>query len=264
MGFLIEDLSYSVPTRSAPILDGLNLRLRTGGFHVLLGPNGAGKTSLLRLMLGFIKPSAGRIFLEGKELASYGRQALARQVAYVPQVTDSDLDFPVQEVLAMARYPFQKHAFAGLSRADQEALDRAIRLTGCAGLLDKNFMRLSGGERQRVLSCRALAQGSAWIFFDEPVANLDLRHSMRLLAELRHLQEREGISMVCVLHDLNLAQRFADEVILLSEGRLVAQGKRAQVLQTEVLSPVYQLPILKVEDKAQGISLLVPEALGES
>lgn len=244
----VQKLSWQPQKSKAPILDQISANFQPASFTVLLGPNGAGKTSLLRHILAFLKPQSGQILLAGRDIATYNRRDLAKQVAYLPQASRSYYAFPVREVIKMARFSYVK-PLGQLGPEDYQAIDEAVERTGCGDLLDKNFAQLSGGERQRVLCARAMAQQSRFILLDEPVSNLDLKYQHTILSALKNLVQDKGVGIICVMHDINLSQQYADRVLLLKAGRVVAEGSREEILQANLLSLVYEWPLDLVRDQ---------------
>ena len=216
---------------------GLHLQVRSGRLTALLGPNGSGKSTLLRLLLGQLRPDRGAVTLMGRDLRAWRPRELARRVAYVPQRGSVSLGFTVREVVAMGRFAF----------GDRAGVVEAMAALDLAGLADRPVRELSGGQQQRVLLARAWAQSrgelggarpAAGVLADEPATHLDLRHvqeSMKLLKALA----AEGCAVLVVLHDLSLAQRWADEVVLLHRGVVAAQGSPADVLTPQQLRPIF-------------------------
>lgn len=237
-------LSFGYETHQ-PVLRDLSATLAPGRVCALIGPNAAGKTTLLRLLLGQLTPCSGRVELDGADVARLSPRHRAARLSYVPQSGSVNFAFTVEQVVEMGR-----HALAGDGRA---AVRAALRLCSLDGLRHRVFVALSAGQQQRVLVARALAQaadGGAAMLLDEPVSALDLWHvhaTMGMLVE----RARAGLAVLAVLHDLNLAARYADDVWLLAGGRLSMAGPHHAVLRPEVLEPVYRVP-LRVIDGAAG------------
>jgi iron complex transport system ATP-binding protein len=237
------------------VLAGLSLELRPGEVLGLAGANGAGKTTCLRAASGVLRPDAGRIHVEGRPLAAYGRRELARRLAVVPQ--DAPLTFPFRagEVVLMgrtARLPrlgFEGPRDLAIARASLERV-------GIAELADRSILELSGGERQLVLLARALAQEPRVLLLDEPTAHLDLRHRLRVLELVREIAA-EGRSALVVSHDLSLAARSCDRIALLCHGRVLALGTPAEVLSPESLRRVFEIEA-DVIAGPDGLPLVVP------
>lgn len=227
-----ENLSFS------SILHDISLSLAPGELVALIGPNGAGKSTLLRLLTGFLPPDGGRCLLEDKPLANWPARALSRRRAVMRQQSQLGFDWPVEQIVAMGRAPWPHDRGCN-------AVQEVMHLTGCAPLAGRRYAALSGGEQQRVQLARALAQlwnngaPRGWLFLDEPTSALDLYHQQHLLRLLRKLTSAGGLHVCAVLHDLNLAALWADRLLLLHQGALVAQGTAAQVLKAENLRQWY-------------------------
>jgi len=225
------------------VLREFSIELAPGEVVALVGPNGSGKTTALRVLTRILTPLTGTLALEGRPFAAYAPADFARKVAYAPQVSLPEMGFRVYELVLMGRYPHQK-GFWGITDADRQAVREAMEALDIWHLRDRFISQLSSGERQRVNLARALAQSARYLLLDEPTAHLDLRHQVRLLARLRQWCTERQMAMLLVLHDLNLASEYADRLILLSEGRIVAQGTPAEVLTPENLEAVYRVPTL--------------------
>ncbi|MCP5431749.1 MAG: ABC transporter ATP-binding protein [Alphaproteobacteria bacterium] len=231
----------SVVRGGRPVLSGLDLAVGAGEVLAVVGPNGAGKTTLLQAALRLL-PREGRVLVAGRDSARLSRRDLARLAAYVPQAKSVDWPLGVEETVALGRLPFR--ALLGPpSTEDRQAVDRALARAACTALRGRRVTELSGGERTRVLLARALASETALLLVDEPVSGLDPRHQlgvMELLADLA----REGRTVVCVLHDLALAARFATRVLLLNGPGRAIVGASEEVLAPERLAAVYGIEAL--------------------
>jgi ABC-type cobalamin/Fe3+-siderophores transport system ATPase subunit len=223
-----------------PVLQDVSLSLAPGRICVLLGPNGSGKSTLLRLLLGHLPTSAGTIEWDGKALCSLRPGDLARLVAYLPQAPAYELGQTVAEVLRVGRTPYLG-PFGTESPRDLQVVRDAADLLELTDLLDRPVDELSGGQRQRVFLGRALAQEPRAFLLDEPNTFLDLRHQANLWQLLRRLARERNLAILAASHDLNLSAAFADELLLLHGGRLIAAGPPADVLRPELLSRAYGL-----------------------
>ncbi|MCS6918885.1 MAG: ABC transporter ATP-binding protein [Fimbriimonadales bacterium] len=249
-----------------PVVQDASVQVAPGQLVALLGPNGSGKTTLLRTLARTLTPFAGRLMLDEKPYEAYGPTEFARLVAYAPQETPAEMGFTVAELVMMGRYPHQK-GFWSVSRADRDAVGRAMAQTEIAHLAERTISQLSGGERQRVNLARALAQQARYLLLDEPTAHLDLHHQTQLMHRLRQYAIEQGIGALIVLHDLNLASQYADWIALMGQGRIVAQGTPDEVLQPALLEPVYQTPVLRQTNPLTGRPLLFalsPDAAPEA
>ncbi|MBJ6128493.1 ABC transporter ATP-binding protein [Microvirga splendida] len=219
-GLEIRALSVDLGARRA--LQGIDLALEPGRLTALIGPNGAGKTTLLRAIAGLAKPSAGEITLNGASVARMRASERARAIAYLPQGGGVAWPLPVESVVALGRLPHGERP-DHLPAQGRAAVEAALLSVGLEGFESRPATALSGGERARMLLARALATQAPVLLADEPVAALDPRHQLIVLDGLR-AQARSGATVVAILHDLNLAARFADRIVLLDQGKLEASG----------------------------------------
>jgi len=222
---------------STPVLDGVTVTAAVGELVALAGPNGSGKSTLLRTLLGLLPPRAGSVELFGEPVETLSRVHIARLAAFVPQGFATDFELTVRELVAMGRTPHLGR-FRPAGDADRSAVADALRDTGLEALADRPFPELSGGERQRVVLARAFAQGSRLLVLDEPTASLDLAHAYRLMHLVRERVDAGGAAVVA-LHDLPLAARFADRLVLLSDGKVRADGPVEEVLTPAALRDVF-------------------------
>ncbi|HEY7527437.1 MAG TPA: ABC transporter ATP-binding protein [Candidatus Limnocylindria bacterium] len=220
------------------VLRGIDLELRAGELLALLGPNGSGKTTLLRLLSGALRPEAGAVEVASRPVGEWPRLALARQVAVLPQHLELPEGFRVAELVAMGRAPHARRLF-GSTAEDERAVERALQDADALDLADRYPHELSGGERQRVLVAMALAQEPRLLLLDEPTLHLDLAHQVALLQRLRQLHAQRKLTVLAVLHDLNLAAAFAPRVVLLDDGRVAADGPPGEVLTPETIQRVF-------------------------
>ncbi len=232
------------------VLRGLDLRVNRGEIVALLGPNGSGKTTLLRLLTGQLRPDAGTATFGGRPVADWPRDGLARRVAVLPQQLELPAGFRVAELVEMGRAPHATRLF-GSTADDEQAVRRALVDADAMDLADRYADELSGGERQRVLVAMALAQEPELLLMDEPTLHLDLAHQVALLSAIRRLRTQRGLTVVSVLHDMNLAAAFAPRVVVLREGRLAADGPPDEVLTPGLVRDVFQVAVSEVSD-AQG------------
>ena len=227
--------------REASLLfDDLDLQLSSGELVAVVGPNGAGKSTLLKLAAGLLEPSRGEIAYRTRPARELSRRAIALEVAFVAQSVAAELDFPVREVVAMGRAPHLGR-FQPARKVDLRAIEDALAATDLTSFADRSFLELSGGERQRALVARAFAQGTDVLILDEPTASLDLRHAYDLLdCVLRWTRER-GLGAFAAIHDLALASRFCDRLIVLDAGKVVRDGPPQAVLDEALLRDVFRV-----------------------
>lgn len=220
-------------------IDDVTLSLRPACFHGLVGPNGSGKTTLLDLLLGLKSPRQGAALYQNRPVLEYGRRELARHLALVPQEFAVNFAFSVREVILMGRHPYMRR-LAGPSEADLDLVDQATELMDLTSLMDKTVTDLSSGEKQRVALARALVQNTPVLLLDEPTSNLDISHALKVLHVAADLV-KQGRTVVAVLHDLNLAAAFCQELVLLKNGRVQAVGPTDQVLTPERLQTTFDV-----------------------
>jgi iron complex transport system ATP-binding protein len=228
----------TVAYRGRPALTDVDLHISAGERVALVGPNGAGKSTLLRAISGVVEPAAGGVELAGTPLAALDRIAIARRLAVVPQLPQLPFATTVEEVVALGRLPHE-HPIRGLRPADRAAIAAAIDRVGVGHLLGRDARELSLGERQLVLLALAVAQAAPVLALDEPTVHLDLRHQVEVMELLVDLNERDGTTIVAVLHDVGLAAHFFPRVVVLDRGRLVADGPPAEALDKERIRDVF-------------------------
>jgi iron complex transport system ATP-binding protein len=230
--------------RQKTVLHDLNFSLWSGFFCGLLGPNGSGKSTLVNNLCRVFQPRSGKITLAGRDLLTVDRRELARQVAVVPQDTHISFPFTVLEVVAMGRHPHLGGMFGTGYREDDPVVARVLAETGIEHLRERPVTQVSGGERQLVLLARALVQEPKLLLLDEPTSNLDIRHAVKIMRLVEKRVREEGLAVLAIFHDLNLASIFADYLFLLRDGRIVHQGETSKVLTREVLQEVFATPLL--------------------
>ena len=238
----VRDLTCRYAGSPRDALRAVSLELRAGEFHALLGPNGSGKTTLLRAALGLVQAVQGRAEILGRPAHAWPRRDLARVVGVVAQREENLFPQRVRETVLLGRYPHLS-LFGGVRAADRAAVDRALLACDAMELADRWLWTLSGGEYQRVRLARALAQEPKLLVLDEPTTSLDLRHEMELFELMRDLVDGQGLAALMITHHVNLAARFADQVVILAEGRAVARGAPADVLTRETVERVFSWPV---------------------
>ena len=251
----VEDIHFAY--RGRKVLDGLDVRVDDGEIVGLAGPNGAGKTTLLRLVSGVLRPDAGRVVIDGADVSSVSPGGRARLVAVVPQAPQLPLGYRVIELVLMGRNPHLK-LLQWESRRDLEAAGRAMRLANVEHLSDRTLETLSGGERQRTVVATALAQEAPLLLLDEPTASLDLSHQTRVLDMIVDAQQVPRGAILVAIHDLTLAAQYCDRLLLLSEGRLYAEGPPGEVLTEDSIRAVYGASVSVVAHPLAGTPVVLP------
>lgn len=222
------------------VVDDVTLELPTGGVTALVGPNGAGKSTLLSMIARLLEPSQGRVLVDGLDVQRTPGDELARRLAILRQDNHVAVRLTVRDLVAFGRYP---HSRGRLTTEDAAHIDAALAHLDLEPLADRFLDELSGGQRQRAFVAMVIAQDTDHILLDEPLNNLDMFHGVRMMRQLRRAADELGRSVVVVLHDLNAASAYADHVVVMAEGRVVAAGSPAEVMREDLLEQVYGLPI---------------------
>ena len=254
----LHDLRFGFPRR-LDFLGPVTLTVQPGNTWAIIGPNGAGKSTLLRLMAGLLPPKSGAIEWSGTTLSKLSPRTRAKAIAFLPQRSPTDFDLSVREVVLMGRFP---HRSLGLfeSAADHRIAEEAMQTTAVSPLADRILSTLSGGEAQRVHLAAALAQEPELLLLDEPTASLDLEHQLSIFELLRRIAREHGVAVVVVTHDVNLAARYCDHVLLLDEGRVAAIGSPPEVITPAVLEPIYRVSLTAVSLTGGDGDWIVPRA----
>jgi iron complex transport system ATP-binding protein len=235
----IKDLHASINGKE--ILKGINLSVKPGEIHAIMGPNGSGKTTLLKCINKILEPKQGKILLGEQTLKKMSRLDVAKQIGYVPQSTSGNNEATtVFEMVLMGRRP---HVTWQSSIKDEEKVWEALKTLNVEHLAMRNFYELSGGEQQRVLVARSLAQEAKVLLLDEPTSNLDIRHQLEVMDLTRKLVANQKLSAAVAIHDLNLASRYCDKIVMMKEGRVFAAGEAKDVLSAENIGVAYGVEV---------------------
>ncbi|XEC97203.1 heme ABC transporter ATP-binding protein [Paenibacillus tarimensis] len=235
---MIDVRQLVVKTDEQRIVDGVSCTFGKERMIGIIGPNGAGKSTLLGAISGYLPYHTGEVLLDGKRIESYSRKALAKRVAVLQQGGLPGTMFTVREVVEMARYPFQNWLGDETGDAGQ-VIGHALQVMGLEQLAERRLDQLSGGERQRVALAKVLAQQPEIIMLDEPTTYLDIGYQVQLLDVVRDWQRLEGMTVIAVLHDLNLAAQYCDSLIVMNKGRIIRSGSPDEVLTAEMIREVY-------------------------
>ena len=246
-------ISYSGPK----IVDGLSIDIPAGEITAIVGPNGCGKSTLLKALGRILTPDSGRVLLNGEDLHLRRTKAIAREVGLLPQNPQSPEAVIVSDLVRRGRYPHQR-LFSQWSKSDEEAVKKAIDTTGLTEASDRPVNELSGGQRQRVWIAMILAQETPIMLLDEPTTHLDLAHQIEILELLKSLSEEQGRTVVMVLHDLNLAARYASNLIAMRNGEIKVTGSPEDVVSASTIRDVFGLESLVIDDPVTGSPLCIP------
>lgn len=237
----------------------LDVAVPDQSFTVVVGPNACGKSTLLRALSRMLRPTEGRVLLDGNDIAGMPAKALARTLGLLPQSSTAPDGITVADLVARGRYPHQG-LLRQWSRDDERVVAASMAATGVDGLGDRFVDELSGGQRQRVWIAMALAQQTPLLLLDEPTTYLDIAHQIEILDLCARLHEEEGRTLVAVLHDLNHAARYATHLIAMRDGRIVAQGEPGEVVTSKLVEEVFGMPCRVIDDPETGTPLVVPAA----
>lgn len=256
-----EVSSLKVNYGKKTVITNMDVTFNKSDITAIIGPNGSGKSTLLKAMGRLLKPVSGNILIEGQSIASLNDKLIAQKVGVLPQAPTAPLDTPVHCLVSYGRTPHNS-VFSRFTKEDRETVDWAITATG---LTDKRFKRLgqlSGGERQRAWIAMALAQKPEMLLLDEPTTYLDIHHQFEILELLEDLNKNHGLSVVMVLHDLNLAARFSNRIVVLKEGNVYADGTPTEILNESVIKDVFNVKSKIIEFENEGYTGRIAIPLG--
>ena len=248
--FKVEDLSFKYTKNSSPVLKKVDLELNTGKIGILLGPNGSGKTTLFKNILGLLKPDSGRMILDGTDISALSYRERARRIAYVPQHINFG-DLTVYDTILTGRLPY--FGFRA-GKKDHEAVERIISEMGLSSIAYRNATELSGGEIQKTAIARALVQQPNMLVFDEPTGNLDLANEALIIREAKTAAHEKNISILCSLHDINLAMQFGDRLFFIKEGKIRYSCSPGSVTQ-QIIRDIYNIESIIIQ--AEGRNILI-------
>ncbi len=254
---MIEIANLTFAYEKQAVLRDVSLKVASGEMLGIIGPNSSGKSTLLRLVAGILRPRAGEVAIDGCDMSKLSRREAARLVSFVPQETPSSFPFSVFEIALMGRSP-HLGVLAFEREEDMNIAREALEATDSFHLRDRFLDELSGGERQLVIVARALAQAAPVMLLDEPTTFLDVRHQVQILEIIARLNREQGRTVVVVSHDLNLASLYCDRLVLLGEGKVVADGTPQDVLSSEILQETYAVKMTVTTGQA-GRPFVIPE-----
>ncbi len=250
--------SLSVAIANTPILTDLTIDIPDGEITVIVGPNACGKSTILRSLARLQKPTAGQVLLDGNSILSQASRAVAQRLAILPQSPSAPEGMTVHDLVTRGRTPHQS-ALRQWSQTDASAVEQALALTGMAPYAKRPLDALSGGQRQRAWIAMALAQDTQILLLDEPTTYLDLPHQIELLSLIQSLNQKTGQTVAMVLHDINLAARFADHMIALRAGDIFARGRPCEVVTRSNMAAVFGLECQIIADPLHGTPHVIPE-----
>lgn len=249
----VDNIQFYYEARK--VLDEISFKADEGEFIGLIGPNGSGKTTLLRIIDGILKPIVGSVYIDCRRISELDPREIAREIAVVPQIADLSFDLKVFDIVMMGRYPY----LDGISlegEVDEEKVRFWMKVTNTLHLAERSIKEISGGERQRVFITRALAQEPRILLLDEPTSNLDICYKIEIMNLLRELVDELKLTIICAIHDLNLAARYSDRIILIKDGRIKSVGKPRDVLTRDNLREVFKIDA-KIEYDMNSKSLII-------
>jgi len=239
------------------VLTDINIEIEQGKFYSIIGPNGSGKTTLLKSMSKALEPAQNTVYINGTDISLLRSKEIARKISSVPQNTGLEFEFTVMDIVLMGRSPYLRR-FQSEREEDIKKAVEAMKTTNTWHLREKSINRVSGGERQRVIIARALAQDAQIMLLDEPISQLDIHHQVELMNTIKKLNREKGITVIAVLHDLNIAAQYSDYMLLLSEGRIAVQGTPEAVLTQQNIKNIYKLDVLVMDNPINGKPLIIP------
>lgn len=248
--FELNNVSFTVSGRV--LLHPLTLQFPAGKVCALIGHNGSGKSTLLKLLGRYYTPASGEILLRDKPLTRWKDRDFAREVAYLPQQLPAAEGMTVQELVALGRYPWHG-ALGRFGQRDQQKVEQAIEMVDLTSMKNRLVDSLSGGECQRAWIAMLIAQDSHILLLDEPTSALDIAHQVELLALVQRLSRQRGLTVISVLHDINMAARYCDYMVALRQGTMIQQGTPHQLMQPDVLAAIYGLPMGVIPHPENGV-----------
>ncbi len=258
MSLRVRDLSFAFGEKE--VLRNVSFEVGDGEFIGLMGPNGSGKTTLLRCIMKYIQAPENAIMVDGSSIESLSQAELARTFAVVPQSSATDFTFSAYDIVMMGRIPHRRSRMAGPTSEDAEIVKGAMQRTNTWRFASRSFSSLSGGERQRVVVARAVAQRPKTLLLDEPTVYLDINGQLEVMEMVKDLNKNEGIAVMAVLHDMNLAARYCERIALLDNGRLEAIGPPSDVLTADTMRDVYGVEVIVRKDPYSGSVYVVPHS----
>ena len=255
MKLKIKNISFSYDSVDA--LKNISFEAEEGEILGIIGPNGSGKTTLLKCINRVLKPKGGVVMLDDMDLSVLNQREIAQKIGVVPQQSFSQFPFTVFDIVLMGRYPYITR-FGGEKKEDFDMVEECLNLCGISHLAERLIIEISGGEYQRVIIARALAQNPKVLLLDEPTLHLDINHQIELLELLKSLAKKKNLIIIMVSHDLNLASRFSDKILILKEGKIYRAGLPEEVLTPQIIKEVYGIKVEILRSKITNSLNIIP------
>lgn len=235
-----KNLSFNYGQKS--ILNNLSIDFDKGLFYSIIGPNGSGKTTLLKLLAGILPSDRKTVYLKNDDINVIKQKEIAKRLSVVPQITDMQYEFSVHDIVMMGRTPYTSR-FQKNTDKDRKLVNDAMRETGVINLRDKKITQLSGGELQRVILARAIAQETDIMLLDEPISHLDIGYQYEISELVHKLCKKKGITVINIVHDLNIAMRYSDKILMLKDGNIYRYGNPEEVITKDTIKDVYSIDV---------------------
>tara|TARA_Y100000589_G_scaffold321400_1_gene352731 strand:- start:627 stop:1400 length:774 start_codon:yes stop_codon:yes gene_type:complete len=236
--------NFSTGYKNKLIIDSINLSINSGEWLGIIGANGSGKSTLIKGICKIIKPQKGKVFLKGKDIKFLSNKIISQQISFLPQGINSNLSISVSDLVALGRSPYKNFWNFDLTKNDKSIIEESLKLVDILELKDSFLNEISGGQRQRAFLALALAQETEIIILDEPTNYLDINHQIKFLQILKDLQLRKKLTIITVLHDLNLCARFSDKIAALKDGFLIKEGKPIDVMNENIIKNIFDINVL--------------------
>ena len=236
--------NFSAGYKNKIIIDSINLSLKSGEWLGIIGANGSGKSTLIKGICGIIKPQKGKVFLKGKDIKYLSNKSISQQISFLPQGINSNLTISVNDIVALGRSPYKNFWDFDLAKNDKSIIEESLKLVEILELKDCLLSEISGGQKQRAFLALALAQETEIIILDEPTNYLDINHQIKFLQILKNLQLKKKLTIITVLHDLNLCARFSDRIAALKNGFLIETGKPEDILNKNIIKNIFDINVL--------------------
>ena len=236
--------NFSTGYKNKIIIDSINLSINEGEWFGIIGANGSGKSTLIKGICRIIKPQKGKVFLKGKDINNLSNKSISQQISFLPQGINSNLSISVSDLVALGRSPYKNFWDFDLTKNDKSIIEESLKLVEIFELKDCLLSEISGGQRQRAFLALALAQETEIIVLDEPTNYLDINHQIKFLQILKDLQLKKNLTIITVLHDLNLCARFSDQIAALKNGILIEVGEPKDILNKNIIKNIFDINVL--------------------